>query len=1740
MGRIDQQTLLKKDLHTFIQNILRSDSYSCHNTLCSLAKRCFLNSCPLVCQRKFCQSLALCSLKWESPIKPEEFVSLINANSLMSHLLEKLDLELCLVSDRMPLVLFGGMVEASCPGDIDLTGLLDVLNSYLFSSNSDVLVECIEILNIYIKKRLLSRDAKEATEEESDLLRTACRRLLPHWDSDDSRVLEVVTTYFGNIFGLRFATNRLPKPFADWVSSDLIGRCVLGSPYSMTEPVILTKGSIRLIGALMVHAPLSWIFERSPYLMTSLLLSLAWNYCAAGAGDVIMGIILQCQKSVNDWLERVLNPLANFLMHGILPCSVEKQLRGLSETDVHAAAKLRLDNFILHCCKPPLVNLPLGDLYHELQNLPSAEDVPLVQAIVHQLVLLLEMASSCTSCFTEYRLRVFVALLPLLPFNVAVQIIEEHPSLIEVALQHGSDRIRAEMCKALVELVVRAPVAEAPKPTFYRRVFEGVTSLLLSADPTARNMASHAFYGMALHVRNRCSTFSVEEADALVISHSSGVIGYPYVMEPVFGTTAVSHLQVLGDIYHFAASIWSRYAMNPDVSSETHSSDLTPFLKELLSQPILPPGMPYQRQKMLGMLISNMFKLSFTEFGEQKSLRRFGLEPCTAKNLQQILSLIIKISGFPSLNERHTWMQMIASLPNVNSEIQAIFLEILTTYWLQTSPPEWLALEVRSDLLRLAETWSDIHLPEVYSAGATLFQWMLTSVTDLNAANRLASDLLANILDLCRSVTALEEVSFETVTSRVVQRILDKPSYGFLTAIDGVFSWCGKRPGTRAQFPQSILENPQDLTASDRLGDLLSPQLAEYCLHLSSICLAMIGCPCSHSFFEEPSLSHLIAGCETSSFEALGRAVTGLALQAQKKTAFFDDSEGFMDSTDLPIELSPEYQHILLWDWTILKVTSSILVKWVCFRVSLALLRDEPLDEISQQYLLLIGKQLIYILMTCRHKGIVEAVHQSLRDYLTISEYVNQRATLKRPLLARELGKKLIRPDQVIGVCMLAVKEGKFSVTRRAAGLWPAAKAALMAELLVSPSDQLLLQRWLCTMFELGSTPRDTAESMNPTKHDPPQALALHLIKGVIEDARLGPVAFASPPPPGSDDWFTAIVCRLALPNFTAEEWTIANASLQLFGALVKRLVGPLHSRPATTVAEVFGRYPSLFKAFLNTFSVDLTGKRLARSAAVPLLSLLSRLSPSPNAAFPEGSKREMRDCLRQYLSHRVAKIRHLAGKAFVAFFTPAATPYADAALLAVPGGLGCIFQTACSVDDLLCRTCVSNVVSGQLFALEAWLRGASTSDEASERAKCINWVGAIKYINKWTRPGSEHWYLAAQMARMLRYVFMYIPTMEKSHFHAEFHYLCTGNQWRDCSGDLLYQSLFPAFHSAFYDLYRTIDNFKRLPLESHTIFSMRPNNCMDEKLLVHLLANIKCGIPPGLDEIVSGKALSFTLLRLALDDCMIVRKSEDLVIGCLKKLTTWPLTETQELLLLPGILLAIASPITHLDDAQARSKYTAWWVEHLDLCLSAAPTNDYSRLKASRALLVWFDSSNRAPVDDFSDSQLASIMRLLFCGLFDESAGVREVMGRAVARIFGLHHPVCPLRGANLLLSGLPSFLPRPVDWLVESLQSQLDAIVGRAETLHKYRAINVCYEPNEVNPYFDVQLVLNLLFSALRHHNVNTTVLLEKVSSTLENLRKYITDEGNLRSSVLIFISASLYQASLAKHLALLPTLV
>lgn len=79
-----------------------------------------------------------------------------------------------------------------------------------------------------------------------------------------------------------------------------------------------------------------------------------------------------------------------------------------------------------------------------------------------------------------------------------------------------------------------------------------------------------------------------------------------------------------------------------------------------------------------------------------------------------------------------------------------------------------------------------------------------------------------------------------------------------------------------------------------------------------------------------------------------------------------------------------------------------------------------------------------------------------------------------------------------------------------------------------------------------------------------------------------------------------------------------------------------------------------------------------------------------------------------------------------------------------------------------------------------------------------------------------------------------------------------------------------------------------------------------------------------------------------------------------------------------------------------------------------------------------------------------------------------------------------------------------------------------------------NVCYEPNEVNPYLDVQLVLNLLFSALRHHNANTTVICLVVSLSAwwsVNHSTYSLASCDFRTDNSPFASIRIFQLKLAR---------
>nr|CDS25591.1 thyroid adenoma associated [Hymenolepis microstoma] len=1602
--------------------------------------------------------------------------------------------------DRLPLILFGGMVEVPFCTNKDLISLFPIFKSFLSTCNPDNLFESVDILNFYIKERIF--------DEEVDLFKTACRLLLPHWDTDHTRVLESVLTFFGHIFNLIF-TSRLSESFTKWVQSAVIETCILGAPFCSAEPIILTKGSIRLIDVLVRNAPLSWVFERSPYLMTSLLLALAWNYSASLAGDVINFIIEYSQGDVNNWLQTVLIPLANFLLHGVISCSAEQQLKYLPGMDHYEAAKLRLQNFIHRCFKEPLANLPIGDLYREPQDPLSMWQMPFIQEIVNQLVMLLNVSS----LFLDFRLTSFVNLLPLLSYDKAVQITQENPKLVETALSHSSDRIRSDMCSTLSKLILKIPFTSELRSELYCWLFEGVKSLLISADPTARSTTNRSFFVAAQQIRNRCATCSLKELDNFLVQGWTGVNGYPSCKVEYLGRAVNSPLGALVDVYRFASTLWSDFASRPDVCTHVPITGLSPFMIALLSRPFLPPGMPYQRQKMLILLVSSMFKLSVVENSKTKGVNKSGFELCTAKNLQLIIDHLSDITGFPSLVHRETWLQLIASLPNVNSEIQVSLLDILTTYWPE-STPEWFTEVVQEDLYHLAETWSNSHLPEVYTAGANLFQWLFT-VANETTANQLASKLLENIKDGCKESSASDH------EDDLSQRISETPIHGFLIAADNILFHYGKQINPRIQFPQPVFNSSVDRTVFSRLGELLHPRLAQYCLQLSNECLSVMGVSKSFTNYEGSTLSHLVAGCEASSFEILGQSVLELALQTQRKTMSDQETPKHMDDDIMPIELSSHYKRILSWSWYNLKLTSSILVKWVYFRVCMAFSSGEKMDDIVQKLLSHVGKQLIGILMACRHRGLVESIFQCLRDYLTISAYLNQYESVG------SLKQMLIQPEQVIEVCLLAVKVGKFSVTRRAAGLWPAVKAVLVSEIIVSLYDQPLLYRWLCEMLRISSLSIESPDSDVSEKCDSPRALTLHLMKGVLEDARLGPVAFALSPPPGSDNWLTALFCDAVLPNFSHGEWTVANGSLQLFATIVKRLIGPLYTRPGTSVAEVFGCYPRLFHTFVNILSDPLTQKSLTRNRAVPLLGLLSRLKPSSDAAFSDESSARMVDCLQSYLSHPVAQIRYLAAKSLVAFIPLSPSRVTDASFLPSGGPCG-IFEEELLPSSALKNPKGANMISGQLLSLVAWIERAPTSSESTARAKMIAWPRAIEVMNKWTGPDCRHWYLATHLARLMRCVFKAIPLEDKVHYCKHFHKHYNFQQWKDCSNDVPTEALFPMFHSELYDLYYTMHEFKPLFAKWDNNFINVPDTPQHADVLFHLLSNSNCGVYPDLGDIVLGNHTSACILSQALNGCRIQSKDEAEITKCLEILSN-----TDDKSRIPGILLAMAPKLSSLHNIEMKCKFTNWWLENLRSCLSIEAAGEQSRLQAAKALLEWLNPIKQFARENITGSHETTVLDLLFSGLFDESTEVRQLFGQGVGKLFGLQYPVCTLKGVDIIISNLEKLTPNPTEWLFGFARNQLEAIVGRAKILHEHRIKNACYEPDCPNPYFDVFFTFGVIADALRRYSADNTSLIEGLAKSLEQVCVNLANKNDLRSATLIFNSPSLHQVALMQQL-------
>ena len=136
-------------------------------------------------------------------------------------------------------------------------------------------------------------------------------------------------------------------------------------------------------------------------------------------------------------------------------------------------------------------------------------------------------------------------------------------------------------------------------------------------------------------------------------------------------------------------------------------------------------------------------------------------------------------------------------------------------------------------------------------------------------------------------------------------------------------------------------------------------------------------------------------------------------------------------------------------------------------------------------------------------------------------------------------------------------------------------------------------------LIKIASTPlEDASRSL-------PQFNAISILRAVFRDTSLGTAVLP----------FVEGGIILTINGFSSPSWSIRNASTQLLGALIQRMLGQRISQTeenaqnAGTVDIFFYRYQNLFDYFVS--SLKNVSRSMLFAHVIPVLIILSKLHPS-------------------------------------------------------------------------------------------------------------------------------------------------------------------------------------------------------------------------------------------------------------------------------------------------------------------------------------------------------------------------------------------------------------------------------------------------------------------------------------------------------------------------------------------------
>ncbi|XP_043285185.1 uncharacterized protein [Venturia canescens] len=349
----------------------------------------------------------------------------------------------------------------------------------------------------------------------------------------------------------------------------------------------------------------------------------------------------------------------------------------------------------------------------------------------------------------------------------------------------------------------------------------------------------------------------------------------------------------------------------------------------------------------------------------------------------------------------------------------------------------------------------------------------------------------------------------------------------------------------------------------------------------------------------------------SSSFEDMSIAVDSAIKNSEMDGANEVDDE---------CSLSPAHQIVVSCIWMSLKVSCDLASEIGC--------RAENKEIVERAANLIVS-----VLLKCRHKGAIEAAGLALAKLTKVACTKNYDGVIQKHL------ENLLSIDD----------KNNINLTRRGAGM------TIMFHRIVS-SDTRYNRPFvhLAAATLLNNLKEKHFQHNEHCQSDSTCARHLHFLRSLIADKGLQAHLVQ----------YMEQVCLLCFEYLQAPEWTVRNASLQLFGAIVPRLVGQCSPKEldygiGNSINHFVTHYPKLATSIFDELETSTRSFGSVKndfptvSKIVPLLTLLSKMGTSGCDLVDYSCEDYIirgKKIFLVLLAHPVFHVRNLAAKAYAAF----------------------------------------------------------------------------------------------------------------------------------------------------------------------------------------------------------------------------------------------------------------------------------------------------------------------------------------------------------------------------------------------------------------------------------------------------------------------------------------------------------